>query len=177
MCKVFRVTTFLCNLRFPYAFSESLGSVEYFYVFGFFWTWGSLPCLRLKHAVSSLWYFVVRPFIRHVGGGLALPVVVWAWIVVERERDDRCRKQRQLFVTPLDDYDIDVIYFFLSLYFGVVFSCLFFGAYNVMSIRWRLMNQNNVTFEGKFHTVTGYLARSNHSKGRNLIFYPKKSLF
>ena len=52
MCKVFRVTTFLCNLRFPYAFSESLGSIEYCYVFGFLWTRGSLPCLRLKHAVG-----------------------------------------------------------------------------------------------------------------------------
>ena len=43
MCKVLRLHVGLSNLGFLYIFSESPGSIEYCYVFGFPITWGSWP--------------------------------------------------------------------------------------------------------------------------------------
>ena len=41
-----------CNLGFPYTFSESLGSTEHCYVFGFLGTRQSLSCQTFKDAVD-----------------------------------------------------------------------------------------------------------------------------
>ena len=61
--KVFRVKFGLCNLGFPYTFSDSPGSTEYRYVFGFLRTNGPLPCQRFKSAVilfsSACNFFII----------------------------------------------------------------------------------------------------------------------
>ena len=52
-----------CNLGFPYTFSESPGSIEKRYIFGFLITWHALPYLKLKHAVAGRPRFSQPPIV------------------------------------------------------------------------------------------------------------------